>query len=63
MKASIDNNNSLIEQEELELPLDPQLEEELLLSSLQDDFADELNHIEDGLDSYKEKDEERSFSL
>lgn len=57
------NNNNLMEQEELELPLDPQLEEELLLSSLQDDFADELNHIEDGLDSYKEKDEERSFSL
>jgi type IV secretion system protein VirD4 len=57
------NNNNLMEQEELELPLDPQLEKELLLSSLQDDFADELNHIEDGLDSYKEKDEERSFSL
>lgn len=63
MIESFDNNNNLMEQEELEIPLDPQLEEELLLSSLQDDFADELNHIEDGLDSYKEKDEERSFSL
>jgi type IV secretion system protein VirD4 len=62
MIENFDNNN-LMEQEELKLPLDPQLEEELLLSSLQDDFADELNHIEDGLDSYKEKDEERSFSL
>ena len=57
-------------EEDLDLPLDVDLEEKFILSledeafrSLQDDFADELDQLADGLDHNEGKTEERSWSI